>query len=280
MALNLRPLMPTFGAEVLDLDLREELPLEVMAEIRAAWVEYNVLVFRGQTWNADEQRRFARYFGQLQTPHAGAQAGSETLFIGNKTVDGIKGDIPDGEMEFHSDGAYHEKPTRGSMLFAIEIPSRGGDTLFGNTIQAFKHLPSEIQEQVLGREVYMNFDYRDYAKPNRENWAPDVPHFAHPFVTLHESGRPAVFCSRMMADHIIGMSRAQGRVLIDRVNDEIERPGNVYQHVWKVGDVVFWDNAATVHARTDFDKREHRWMRRCAFVGERPVAYPVPALTR
>ncbi len=270
MNLDVRPLHPALGAEILGIDLHEDLSAEVLGAIEAVWKKYNVVVFRNQTWNDDDQRRFARFFGDVQFPHTDANSKAELTFIGNAKPEGS---LPDGEMVFHQDSAYREQPTRATMLYAIEVPSSGGDTRFASTINAYALLEPELRERILGYDIFFNFDVRDYKQPNRANWSADLPSFTHPLVIRHESGRPLLFCNRLMADHIAGLPAAESRKLIDHLCEVLESPANIYDHAWRVGDVVLWDNLGTAHGRTDFDPSERRWMRRSTVLGPRPVAY-------
>jgi taurine dioxygenase len=273
MKLETRPLSPALGVEIRNMDLARDLSPETLAAIEAEWLQHGVVLFRNQTWGEDDQRRLARHFGPVQFPHTAKQAGKDITYVGNIAAGGIEGTLPDGEMVFHHDSAYREKPTRATMLFAIEVPAEGGNTLFASTIRAYEVLDPELRERILGYDIRFNFDSTDYQKPNRDAWAADVPSFVHPLVIRHESGRPLLFCNRLMGDGIEGMPRDAGRALIAQLCDVIERADNIYSHQWHVGDVLLWDNLATVHGRTDFDPAERRWMRRCTVLGERPVAY-------
>lgn len=273
MHLDLAPLTPTLGVEVRGVDLASDMTGELLAAVEQVWLRHGVVVFRNQTWSDDDHRRFARHFGPVQFPHSGPQKGDEIHYIGNTNTNGIEGALPDGEMVFHQDSAYREKPTRATILFGIEVPARGGNTLFAGTIRAYELLSAELRERILAYDIRFNFDSRDYPRPNRDAWAADVPNFVHPLVILHESGRPLLFCNRLMGDYIVGMDHAEGRTLIESLCDVIERPDNIYSHEWRRGDVVLWDNVATNHGRTDFDPAERRWMRRTTILGKRPTAY-------
>ena len=96
----------------------------------------------------------------------------------------------------------------------------------------------------------------------------------HPIVIRHPAtGRPALFVNRLMTDLIVGMPRAESDALLERLFQYIEQPDHVYEHAWRVGDALIWDNLATLHARTDFDPKERRALRRTAIRGVRPQAY-------
>jgi taurine dioxygenase len=276
MPLDLRPLTPVLGAEVHGIDLRETLDDETARELRAAWDKYQVLLIRGQDLSVDDQRRFVKVFGEIQPPRTrqGERLNPDIMYVANVPIDGEKGDLPDGEMHFHADQCYYELPTRGAILYAIEVPSKGGNTLFASTYRAYETLPDELRKRIAGREAV--FTYDAYGNPYKRK-ALDlakVPHFMHPMVIAHPAtGRPALFVNRLMTDSIVGMPREESEPLLDRLFAHLEQRENIYEHEWRPGDVLIWDNLSTLHARTDFDPKERRALRRTAIRGVRPRAY-------
>jgi taurine dioxygenase len=272
MRIEFRPLTPALGAEVHTLDLREPLDAAQIAELAAAWHRYGVLLFRDQQLSAEDQKRFTAYFGSFQLPRGGPQRNNEIMFVGNTEVDGVPADIPLGAMQFHQDGAYGERPTKASMLFALELPAIGGNTLFASLENAYAQLPETLRRRLLQLDIRFNFDNETTIRSAA--WRTDIPDYTHPLVVAHpDTGRPLLFCNRLMADAIVGLSRAESDELIAQLNAQIERPENVYEHVWRRGDFVIWDNLATAHGRTDFDPNETRLLRRTTIKGERPIAY-------
>jgi taurine dioxygenase len=276
MTLDLHPLSTTLGAEVRGIDLRKTLDDATAQAIKEAWEKYQVLLFRDQVIDVNDQRRFVGLFGEIQPPRSrvNERLHPDIMYVANVTVDGEKGDLPDGEMHFHADQCYFELPTKGAVLYALEIPSKGGNTLFASTYRAYETLAPELKERIAGREAV--FTYDAYGNPYKRK-ALDlskVPHFAHPMVIAHPAtGRPALFVNRLMTDSIVGMAREESEPLLQRLFEHLERRENIYEHVWRVGDVLIWDNLSTVHARTDFDPKERRALRRTAIRGVRPQAY-------
>ena len=276
-----RPLSPVVGAEVIGLDASRELAPEVVETLLDAAAAYGVLLFRDQHLDTDEQRRFSRYFGDLAggfvgdtiEKRAGGQSGAttvkEVLYVGNLTVEGEQGIIPSGELQFHSDGLYTERPAKGTLLYAIEIPSSGGNTLFASTAHAFATLAPALRERLIGLDIDLIFDYTTTVRTT--NPPADAPRFVHPLVIEHpRSGQALLNCNRLMATTILGAAPAESAALIAMLCDHVERREFVYEHAWRVGDLLFWDNLATVHARTDFDPAQRRWLRRTTIKGERP----------
>jgi taurine dioxygenase len=98
-----------------------------------------------------------------------------------------------------------------------------------------------------------------------------VPHYAHPIVRTHpDTGRKALFVNRLMTDHILDVPRAESDRLLESLFDHQEQRRFVYEHVWRPGDLILWDNRCSLHARTDFDPHERRLLRRVAILGEKP----------
>jgi taurine dioxygenase len=276
MGFELVPLSEAVGAEVRGLDLRQSIPDDVGTALRAAWHRYHVLLFRGQTIDVEQQRRCVRCFGELQPPRSrpGERANPDVMYVANVKVDGEMGDLPEGDMQFHADQCYYETVAGGAVLYAIEVPKSGGNTMFGSTARAFKTLPAEVRERIEGREVEFVYDYRQNAYHRPVEILKNAPRAKHPAVIAHPAtGEPQLFVNRLMADQIVGMPRAEGDALLQRLFDHMEQREMIYEHVWQVGDVVVWDNFGTIHARTDFDPAERRLLRRMAIKGSRPTPY-------
>jgi taurine dioxygenase len=276
MAIDVRPLSPVLGAEIKSIDLSKALDAAVVEEVRDAWLKHHVLVFRGQTISADDQRRFVGYFGDIQPPRSrpGERRNPDIMYVANVLVDGERGDLPEGEMQFHADQCYFECPTKGAVLYAMEIPSKGGNTLFASTHRAYETLPADVKTRIASFEAL--FIYDAYGNPYKRAQIDleQSPHFVHPIVIAHpETGRPALFVNRLMTDSINGLPRAESDALLERLFQHLEQPQLAYEHVWRPGDVLIWDNLATVHARTDFDPAERRALRRMAIRGVRPRAF-------
>jgi taurine dioxygenase len=272
--MEIRPLSSVLGAEVVGVDLRKTLDQETARRIYAAWVKHSVIVFRGQELSAEDQKRFALLLGEIQIVRGKNYAQSDHMFIGNVEIDGRKGEIPYGEMSFHSDGCYYEVPMKAGTLYALEVPSVGGNTAFASGRRGYATLPARLREQVDDAEVLFIYDYiKNDMYRSKPDWA-DAPRFVHPLVIRHpDAGDPILYCNRLMADSVIGLDEEKSEALITELSDHLEQPENVYEHVWKQHDLLIWDNLAVAHARTDFDPNERRAMRRYTVRGSRPVAY-------
>ncbi|MCW5770304.1 MAG: TauD/TfdA family dioxygenase [Rhodospirillaceae bacterium] len=280
MKFEVVPLGAALGAEIRGLDLRQEIDAETAAALRAAWHRFHVLVFRGQTIDIEQQRRFVRHFGEIQPPRSrpGERANPDIMYVANVKVDGEMGDLPEGDMQFHADQCYYETVAGGAVLYAIEVPKHGGNTLFGSTAHAYATLPAALRARIDGREVEFAYDYRQNAYRRPTESLANAPRAVHPAVIAHPAtGEPHLFVNRLMAERIVGMARAESDALLAALFDHMEQPEMIYEHVWAPGDVVVWDNIATIHARTDFDPAEPRLLRRLAIKGARPAPYRAPA---
>ena len=270
------PLSPHVGAEVRGLDLSREIDAATAAELYAAWLKHSVLVFRGQNLTVEDQRRFTLGFGEIQPPRSRSSErdpSNPILFIGNVKVEGERNELPEGEMQFHADQCYYETIAKGGVLYALEIPSCGGNTLFASTHAAYESLPPDLRARAERLQVLFRYDYEKNANRKAPTDWVDAPHHIHPAVVVHpETGRRALLVNRLMADSIIGLPRDESDALLERLCAATERPEHIYEHEWQVGDLLIWDNRATVHARTDFDPTERRLLRRMALRGARPIA--------
>jgi len=272
---TIRPLAPSLGAEIRDLDLTSPLDRDTISAIRAAWLQHLVLVFRCGEISEDDQTRLAGYFG----PTVGARSKQRSdggdrrlMLISNIRQNGEPiGLLPDGELMFHSDSVFLEKPLMGAMLYAEEIPSTGGNTLFANMYDAYDSLTDELKTRVTGLQAVHVFDYETQVKSGRFDRS-SAPHATHPAIRTHpETGRKALYVNRLMTDYIDGLPEDESAEILEQLFAHGEQKEFVYEHVWQVGDFVMWDNRCSMHARTDFDPAERRMMRRITVKGEAVV---------
>ncbi|MGH8263043.1 MAG: TauD/TfdA dioxygenase family protein [Steroidobacteraceae bacterium] len=282
MSLVVKPLSPALGAEIAGVDLRDDLSAQTIAQIVDAWHRHLVLLFRDQSLSEDDQIRFARHFGVLQQRTRPPEARNEashlkhpelTMLVSNIRENGkLIGSLPDGEMHFHSDQCYLEKPAKGTFLYAIEVPSAGGDTLFLNMYKAYETLPLELKARVDGRKALNAYLY-DSTTREVNGSKLDLashPHYVQPIVRTHpDTRRKALYINRLMTLSVEEMDERDGGALLDQLFAHIEQDQFIYAHHWRVGDLVLWDNRCTLHARTDFSDKERRMLRRHVVRGDR-----------
>lgn len=273
-------LSPALGAEIRGLDLRQPQDAATIAALRHAWHENFVIVLRDQEISAEDQRRFCGFLGDVgkrARPPAGRQEPEGTpegmMYVSNVRVEGKQiGSLPDGEMQFHIDQCYTEFPATGTALFAIDVPSEGGDTLFSNLYAVYESLPERIKQRIDDRKAVHFYDYTAMSRSDVVNKPrTDVKNHAHPVVCTHPvTGRKSLFVCRLMTGFIEGLDPAESEDILGLLFDQIEKPEFVYAHRWRPGDLLLWDNRCTAHARTDFDPAERRHLRRFTIQGGKP----------
>ena len=270
-----RPLSPALGLEILGVDLSRPITPALAKQLEAAWHDGLVILLRNQSLTEQDQVCFAECFGTpaktLNVHNTGKHP--SVMLISNIREDGKPiGALPDGEMHFHTDQCYVETPAKASMLYAIEVPSVGGNTLFANAYAAYEALPADVKRRLDGCKALNAYDYANASVKRGTRLGEGVPHYSHPVVRTHPAtGRKALYVNRLMTLSIEGMPEAESEDLLNFLFEHQEQPRFVYEHIWRVGDILMWDNRCTLHARTDFSDKERRLMRRVAILGEKPV---------
>jgi len=274
------PLSSACGAEISGVDLTKPLSDPVVRAIKDAWGKHLVLVFRGQTLDQDQQLRFASYFGELGSrkkapPQLKSRAEGilqdheKILLVTNITIDGQPiGAFGDGEFWFHIDSGYAARPYKYTFLYALELPSSGGNTLFSNMYKAYEAVPAGLKEKLRGKKALHIHEYNRAKQASHLGDIANVPHHAHPvFITHPDTGRKSLFVDRLMTVRIEGMSEDESSAALGELYDIGERREFIYEHIWQDRDFLMWDNRCTIHARTDFSKTERRLLRRCTVEG-------------
>src|SRR6267154_950680 len=279
--LTVTPLSHACGAEIRGVDLTRELSDATVRAIKQAWGEHLVLVFRGQNITQEQQLRFAAYFGELgdrkraPEPLRGRAEGirqdhKKILLVTNIKVDGTPiGAFGEGEFWFHIDSGYTARPYRYTFLFALELPSTGGNTMFSNMYKAYEAVPAALKDKLKGRKALHIHEYNRAKQAGSSGDISGIPHHYHPlFITHPDTGRKTLFVDRLMTTRIEGMDQAESDAILNQLYEIGERREFIFEHVWKLGDFLMWDNRCTIHARTDFPKEERRMLRRCTVEGE------------
>lgn len=272
---ELEPMSEILGARVLGLDLRQSHDDGLAAAMRAALAEHHVLCVPAQQIEADDQIRFAQMFGQANAEFLGKPEKAEyasqdgpdkrgILFISNLRENGKAiGALPDGELHFHSDGAHRARPYRATTLYAIKVPSRGGETKFANLTAAWETLSHELKEQIEGLKVRNVYDTRATLRDQTDASDDKLSNAVHPLVRIHpDTGRKSLYLSRLMTRSIVGLSSEDSERLLNKLFDHIEKAEFIHAHKWTPGDLLIWDNRSVNHARNDFPSHEPRHLRR------------------
>jgi len=269
-------LNPILGAEVSGVDLAGGISDAAFAEVEQAFAEHQVLLFRNQEFDAEAHERFARKFGPLEEVRTAPEDGARTkhvMYVANQPVDGKDGILPDGEMHFHTDQCYYQVPARITTLHALEVPRTGGNTLFLSAREAYEALTPELKSRLSGLEAEHVYDYGGSPTLRPDKPSADAPRYVHPVVIRHPgTGRPSLYVNRLMTARILGMPEAEGSELLESLFAHMEQPQFIFEHAWRPGDLIMWDNLCTMHARRDFDPNERRVLRRVTVRGEQPKA--------
>jgi taurine dioxygenase len=175
--------------------------------------------------------------------------------------------LPDGEMMFHHDMIHAAIPSKGTLLYSVEIPSTGGETLFASGYAAYDTLDPSTRNKLEGRKAIHHYNYGSVQRgDNKGTEAFGECH--HPVFRTHEdTGRKAVYVNRLMTVGVEGMPGEESAPLLNAVFDHAEKQEFVYEHVWRLGDLLLWDNRCSSHARTDFPTTERRLMLRTTVKG-------------
>jgi taurine dioxygenase len=177
------------------------------------------------------------------------------------------GALPDGEMMFHHDMIHAEVPSKGTLLYSVEIPSAGGNTLFASGYAAYDTLDPDIRSKLEGRKAMHHYNYGSTQRGDSRG-TEAFAECVHPVFRTHEdTGRKAVYVNRLMTVGIVDMPPAESGPLLEAVFDHAEKREFVYEHVWRLGDLLLWDNRCSSHARTDFPSTERRLMLRTTVKG-------------
>jgi taurine dioxygenase len=270
------PLTRHIGAELRGIDLRQKPDEETVKAIYQAWLDHIVIVFPGQQLSQEDLIRVTGYFGEQGMPRRPPKffpKGYAKILPGIMLISNIRengepiGALPDGEMMFHHDMIHSEMPDKGTLLYSVEIPSAGGNTLFASGYAAYHTLDPKIRSKLEGRKAIHHYNYGSVQKGDGKG-TEAFGECVHPVFRTHEdTGRKAVYVNRLMTVGVEGMSPEESGPLLNAVFDHAERPEFVYEHVWRIGDLLLWDNRCSSHARTDFPSTERRLMLRTTVKG-------------
>ena len=283
MSIAIRPLKP-FAAEVSGVDLREPLAASEIAAIHEGMNRHAVLIFHGQSLTPEQQRTMTQQFGPLElgfakvvakhrpygtTTRTGYAEVADMSNLGDddKPVDRsdrkIVGNI--ANQLWHSDSSFQKPAARYSMLYAVQLPSWGGDTEFCDLRAAYDGLDERTKAEI------QNLEAEHYALHSRIMLGDDAysdeshsvfPPVTWPIVRVHAGSKRKLLYIGVHARSVVGMTVAEGRMLLMDLLEHATQPQFVYRHTWKPGDLVIWDNRATLHRGRRWDMDEPRELRR------------------
>ena len=264
--MEIRRLGSQIGVEIRGVDVKT-LDHDAFARIYQAWLDHNVAVVVGQELAIEDFLRYSHRFGVV-VPHPSKMTRHPehpeiTLLGVNKF--GADGALDmaiyrRGAEGWHTDGAYDEEPFKATQLYALAVPSRGGDTHFASMYAAYDALPARLQEKLDGRKGAFTYGGRRKAtallNPEDRDWTPVF----HPIIRTHpETGRKALYFDPGKILRIEGLEPAESDALIDELAGSMIQPAGQYRHQWRKGDVVIWDNRCSYHkAAGDYPPEEDR----------------------
>ena len=275
---SITPLTAHTGSEVTGIDFTDPVDAEDRGALNKAFADRHVLVMRDQHFEPDQFKEAVQLFGQLQ-PHDK----KERHVPGHPDIECISNqEIVDGRRiipgeTFHTDHSNHPRPPKATTLFAIDLPSSGGDTQYVNMHDAYDDLPESTKRKIGGLKavhVYQSkYSPRALAGLNEESRRNLPPPGVHPLVRTHpENGRKALFLNPVRMESIVGMDDDDALKLIDELMQHATQKKFEYRHKWRHGDWVMWDNRSVMHqANPDYDMRERRFLYRLMLMGEVPV---------
>jgi len=282
--LTIAELKPGFGAEILDLDLAtaDDSKLDAVVEV---FNLHGAVVLRNQALSPDQLIRFISRFNEPEehTQKQFTLPGYPYVFIlSNKQVDGKPIGAHNDGVGWHTDYSYKAKPVMCTMLYAVEVPAEGSDTLLADLVAAYDALPPERQRQLDPLVLHHSYQYfmetREYGRMTlSDKLKAENPDVFHPLIRVHPAnGRRALWPSTGTVKEVVGMPNPEGIQLIDELVEFATQERFIYRHKWQAGDVLVWDNRCTLHTGTLYDDTKYdRLMHRLWAKGDKPI--PVQA---
>ncbi len=282
------PVTPVIGAEISGIDLSQPVDTETAAEIQKALHNWRVVFFRDQDISNDQLKAFGRAFGPLTPAHPISEGLDDHPEIWERKVDDYRtrriendtrpaGAIPPRDYKgWHIDITFVANPNRYSILYGVDIPAYGGDTLFANLIAAYEGLSPKIRALIDDLQaVHRVTSYDAGAQKIRKDGRATGPFVSlHPLVRIHpETGEKLLFLNPGVTSHIVGLKERESQALLDLLYSELIRPEYAARLRWAPGTLVVWDNQAVAHAGpidyAHFDRP--RVVRRITVAGDLPT---------
>jgi len=274
---TITPLTGHTGAEVVGLDFTQPIDAEARARLNKAFAEHHVLVMRDQHFGPEEFKVAAQVFGELQQhdkKEHHVPGHPDVYYVSNDEIVNGRRIIP-GET-FHTDHSNHPRPPKATMLYAVELPSKGGDTQYANMHEAYDDLPADTKARLDGLKAVHVYLSKYSPRPlhiSADSLRDVPPPGVHPIVRTHpDNGRKALYLNPVRMEAIEGMEDQDALKLIDELMRHATQKKYEYRHQWRYGDWVIWDNRSVMHqANPDYDMNERRYLYRLMLKGETPV---------
>jgi taurine dioxygenase len=279
--LSIRRLTPNLGAEVGGVDLSGRMDDELFGALYQAFLRYQVLLFPPQDLPPQRQVEFARRFGEVQVHVMNqyhADGYPELYRLSNLDASGKpSGHHPDkGTLAWHTDGSWQRVTGQATIIYGEVMPQSGGETHFCDMYGAYERLDASWKARIAGLRAVHNLDFsrtrRHGEDPLTEAQRLAKPPVDHPVVRTHPpTGRKCLYLGDH-AEYIQGMPYDEGRALIEELNRLAVHADLTYEHRWKAGELLVWDNRCVMHRATAYDAAtQGRVIRRCTVLGEVPA---------
>ncbi len=273
--------LSSFGAEVRGIKLNDKHDQHTIDTLRDIWVEHGVVLFRDQHVQEADLVKFSERFGALEI-HVRKEYLSkqhpELLIVSNAQQNGQPlGILADREVGWHHDQIYLERPAIGSLLYGEKIPPSGGNTHFANLAKAYDALSDDKKKQLADLSAIQSYEFfnGNWSEPTNDEQKKRTPDVTHPLVRTHPVSRlKAIYADPSMTPAIVGLGKDESRALLDELFAWCTRREFVYEHEWRQGDAIMWDNAITMHRRDPFDGRHERIMKRTTILPAADLAIP------
>jgi alpha-ketoglutarate-dependent 2,4-dichlorophenoxyacetate dioxygenase len=274
-------LSPVAGASIEGVDLSRPMTSELTEAILSAIKEFHVLCFRNQSLTKEAQYNFTLNFGEIEGHVGELKSGERYPLVHTVTnLDEVTGNptlkpASDGNYFWHTDKSYHAVPSHLTLLHAIEIPPKGGDTLFANMLLAYESLSRGEKAELDGLRAIHSWEASRKNTGNRpatEEQMRERPPVSHPLVRTHHDGRRSLYLGAHIS-HIEGQDYAIGRKQLANLLERATQEKFVYRHEWRVGDLTIWDNKVLLHrADRNYEMAEsRRVLHRTVVKGTRPI---------
>ncbi|MDP1627597.1 TauD/TfdA family dioxygenase [Parvibaculum sp.] len=279
LQLRTRPLMPGFGVEIFETDLKTA-GADARQQVVDRFHENGAILLRNQDMTPDDLMSFIDLFGDPED-HTQTQftlPGYPKIFIlSNRIVDGRSIGAHNDGVGWHTDYSYKEEPVMCTMLYAVEVPPEGSDTLLADLCAAYNELPDERKAQLDKLILHHSYQHlmstRQFGRMElSDEMKAANPDVYHPLVRSHPAdGRKALWVSTGTVKGIVGMDDDAALALLDELVEFVTNERFVYRHKWQVGDILMWDNRCTLHTGTVFDDTKYiRLMHRLWVKGDKP----------
>jgi len=275
--LGIKAFFDSFAGEIKNINLSEELAAGEILEIKQAFDEFGVLIFRDQNLTPPEFSNFSKYFGKLHVHHL-----AEKTFPDNPEVRVLSNVKKKGKYigqyraghYWHTDLVFLKSVGYATLLHGVECPPTGADTLFSDMREAYTQMPEGLKSKIIGKSALHDHSF-SYGRlyPDRpqltEEQKSSAPPVRHPLVSIHpRTGRKSIYMTSATIREIDGFDEPKSQEIVQALEDFCTQSKFVYEHKWKKGDVIVWDNLRCLHAATSFDEKYDRVLYRTQTLNE------------